>query len=67
VQPLQELRRIGKVCALERDARDAIHGHVERLRRNGHHIEGVRGASGGYVYVRGPNDERVPRRAADRQ
>ncbi len=67
VQPLEELRRVGKVCGAARDARDAIHGHVERLRRNGHHIEGVRGAAGGYVYRRGPNDERVPKPDHERQ
>ncbi len=67
VQPLLALRRAGKVCASERDARDAIHVRIETLRRAGHHIVGVRGRSGGYVYLRGPNDERVPKPDHERQ
>ncbi len=57
---LEELRRAGKVCPPSRDARDAVHDRIETLRRSGHYIRGVPGARGGYVYVRGPNDARVP-------
>lgn len=60
VQPLLELRREGKVCPPSRDARDAVHDRIETLRRSGHYIRGVPGARGGYVYVCGPNDARVP-------
>lgn len=67
VQPLLELRRAGKVCPPSRDARDAVHDRIETLRRNGHHIRGRVGQSGGYVYVRGPNDARVPRSGHERQ
>ena len=67
VHPVEALRRAGKVCASERDARDAIHDRIETLRRNGHHIRGRVGQSGGYVYVRGPNDARVQKPKRKRQ
>ncbi len=65
-RPLEELRKVGKVCADEREARDAIHGHIEGLRRGGHYIRGVCGRLGGYRYVCGPNDERVSGRPHQR-
>lgn len=61
VHPLRELRGAGKVCVPTRDARDAIHDRIETLRRKGHHIRGHVGQAGGYVYIRGPRDERVQR------
>lgn len=67
VQPREELRRAGKVCPPSRDARDAVHDRIETLRRSGHYIRGVPGARGGYVYVRGPNDARVPSPRSQRQ
>jgi len=67
VHPVEALRRAGKVCASERDARDAVHDRIETLRRRGHYIRGVPGARGGYVYLRGPNDARVPEPTPERQ
>lgn len=67
VHPLRELRRVGKVCAPTRDARDAINDRIETLRRKGHYIQGKVGQAGGYVYVSGPNDERVQKPKRKRQ